>query len=271
MSYAPPCHLELIIMASLDYTVEMELPYGDSSVIPHILLANLPQTIISFIYLVYNAQFTAMLAHREWSNYVIKRAPLRVTNPLSGERSTYYLQLPFRFSIPLLLASSGLHFLISQALFLVRIIVYQDGKPVPVSGLTMLGGGSGSDIYSAVCYSLSAIVASIGWGLALVLALFAFARFATYPAGLPVGGTNSAVISAACHIQQEERDGEDSSTLPLKWGVTIPGSKDMVGHCSFSSGEVDFPDIGCLYAGFQHCPSEGYGLLPGDLDGTVKQ
>src|SRR5207248_8672452 len=100
-----------------------------------------------------------------------------------------------------------------------------------------------------------ALIASISWGSALVAALLAVAFFGKYPIGLPIGGTNSAVISAACHVKHEEKrgdvGGENMSDRPLKWGVTIPGSKEAVGHCSFSSGEVDLPEVGHLYAGCQ--------------------
>src|SRR4051812_18450004 len=117
-------------MKSPDYLVGVVLPHGSTSVIPHILLANLPQAVVSFINLVYNWQFTAMLAQREWSNYAIKRAPLRVTTPSPSQRSTYFLQLPYAFSVPLLLAAVVLHWFISQSIFLVRITAYKDGKPV---------------------------------------------------------------------------------------------------------------------------------------------
>ena len=70
-----------------------------------------------------------------------------------------------------------------------------------------------------------------------------------YPVGLPIGGTNSAVISAACHIQHEERGDDDMTDRPLKWGVTMPGSEDTAGHRSFGSMDVTQPEVGHLYVG----------------------
>lgn len=93
---------------------------GDS-VIPWVLLANLPQTIVSFIYMSYNGIFTCMCANREWSQYAVKRAPLRVTFPSPTQHSTFFIQLPYKYSVPLFIASILLHWFTSQSIFLVRI------------------------------------------------------------------------------------------------------------------------------------------------------
>jgi hypothetical protein len=251
-----PPRLDKFGKVNTDHLIDIYLPSGDRSVIPYILLANLPQAIISFIYLVYNGQFTAMLANREWSNFAVKRAPLRVTYPSPGQRSTYFLQLPYRFSVPLLLAIAILHWFVSQSIFLVRIAIYKDGKltgGLDLNSYNQITKQRQHGVFSAVGYSYSALIASISWGSALVAAFLAVAFFGKFPIGLPIGGTNSAVISAACHVKHEEESGdvggETMCNRPLQWGVTIPGGKDIVGHCSFSSREVDLPEVGHLYAG----------------------
>lgn len=224
----------------------MNVPFGQNS-IPYVLLANLPQGIVSFLYLLYNGQFTAMLAQREWSNYAIKRAPLRVTKPSPGQRSTYFLQLPYTFGVPLLLAAVLLHWLISQSIFLVRIIPYEDGKPsdLKLSTMKQVGGSS-----AALGWSNAGLVVSFIWGCVLVAVILLVAFFGRYPIGLPIGGTNSAVISAACHGEERERRAGDIADRPVKWGVTRPGSRDAVGHCCFSGEEVGKPEVGSLYAGY---------------------
>lgn len=245
----------LTLTLSVGYLIDILLPFGDKSVLPFVLLANLPQAIISFIYLTYNGLFTAMLANREWSQYSIKRASLRVTLPSPGQRSTYFLQLPYTFSVPLLVASILLHWFVSQSIFLARIAIYKDGTLVTIKDrLTMYNHLSSSNgVFTGVGYSDSALLASIGWGATLVATCLLVAGFCTYPKGIPLGGTNSAVISAACHMKDEKdgRDGveEDVADSALQWGVTIPGTRDRVGHCSFSNGEVHPPRVGCLYAG----------------------
>ena len=107
--------------------------------------------------------------------------------------------------------------------------------------------------FTAVGYSDRALIATVVWGTVIVLALLSVALICRYPAGLPVGGPCSAVISAACHPRYEDgrRDEVhgDMVDRPLMWGVTIPGGRDIVGHCYFSSGEVAPPSNGFLYAG----------------------
>lgn len=223
----------------------LEIGLSDTEVMPNILVANLPQVIISFTYIMYNSQFTAMLAQREWSNYAIKRAPLRVSEPSSGQRSTHFLQLPYTFSVPLLLASALLHWFISQSLFLARIAIYNDG--IPTRAFNGMLETRVSE-HSAVGFSYAATTASICLGALLIVVLLALSFYLKYPIGLPIGGTNSAVISAACHVRPEEKDDNEVVNRPLKWGVTKPGSAETVGHCAFSSMEVAQPEVDHLYA-----------------------
>lgn len=44
---------------------------------------------------------------------------------LTGQqRSTYRLQLPYVYGVPLVIISSGLHWLVSQSLFLARVTMF---------------------------------------------------------------------------------------------------------------------------------------------------
>jgi hypothetical protein len=228
--------------------------------IPYVLLANLPQTIISLAYITYNALFTTMLANREWTAYSHKRASLRVSIPSSGQRSTHFLQLPYSWGGPLLIASVILHWLVSQTIFLARITVRRDGmlyafldenyvKYRFATAMNFVG-----DTFSGLGYSDLGLLLVIAYGVALIIVCFLVAIIGKYPRGLPVGGTNSAIISAACHTKPRdgahEGEQEDCSALPLQWGVTSPGDEgDRIGHCNFSSKEVEMPQVGCLYAG----------------------
>ena len=60
--------------------------------------------------------------------------------------------------------------------------------------------------------------------------------FRVYDAGMPLAGSCSAAISAACHPKQQDKD---MSVLPVKWGAEK--TTGPIGHCSFSSFEVDMP------------------------------
>lgn len=78
---------------------------------------------------------------------------------------------------------------------------------------------------------------------------------------MPVAGSCSLAIAAACHSSYVEKDddisnGDDDSEKlgaeyqPLKWGVEtlIPGEIEAeIGHCTFSSGEVEMPQNGTVY------------------------
>jgi hypothetical protein len=74
----------------------------------------------------------------------------------------------------------------------------------------------------------------------------------TFPKGMPIGGTNSAVISAAYHVTYTDDDEgkalDDVVDRPQQWGVIVEGTKDGIGHCCFSDKEVEKPVEGCLYA-----------------------
>ncbi len=86
-----------------------------------ILLAKSPQITLTFPYFTYNNLFTYMLLRDEWNGYADQRKALRVTSPRGTQRSTNRLQLPYYFPVLLMVLSSLLHWLTSQAIFLVRI------------------------------------------------------------------------------------------------------------------------------------------------------
>lgn len=115
-----------------------------------VLLANTPQTILSYIYTAYNAVLTSMLSQSELLRYSSKPRGLRVTQPAEGQRSTYWLQQPYRYSLTLIGMWILLHWLVSESFFLVRVKVYMpDGQEAP------------SQLISTVGYSSLAIVVSL--------------------------------------------------------------------------------------------------------------
>lgn len=98
-----------------------------------VLLVNLPQLVLAILYFLYNSTFTCMLAAAEWSRYGQHRKGLRVTSPTNAQRSTYWLQLPWSYGLPLAIMSSVLHWLISQSIFLASFDVY-DPTNKPIKG-----------------------------------------------------------------------------------------------------------------------------------------
>lgn len=174
---------------------ETSFPATASYITLFVLLANSPQLIFSFLYLLYNATYTSMLQGAEWAEYATRCKPLRVTTPRGKQRSTYYLQLPYRYALPLMGASAVMHWFISQSIFLAmikrRTVPYDNGDPM--------------DNTSATCgYPIIPIIFSISLGGIMPLTLIILAVFRRLPAGVPLLGNCSAVISAACHLPKED-------------------------------------------------------------------
>ena len=159
------------------------------------------------------------------------RKPLRVTDPIGDQRSTYRLQLPYKYGIPLLILSGILHWLVSQSLFLARVTSYDSS-----------GASDEEESVSTVGYSCIAIITVITLGAVVVL-IGILMGFRQYKPGMPLAGSCSAAISAACHRPKED---DDAAVKPVMWGAL--GMKDGVGHCCLSSFEVTKPLVGELYA-----------------------
>lgn len=213
---------------------------GTNSLIAMVLLSNFPQLLLSGIYIAFNCLMTYMLVGREWNNYSLVRKPLRVTSPKGQQCSTYYLQLPYRYAVPLLIVSGLLHWLVSQSIFLAAVDIYDHyGVLQPKASISTCG-------YSCISIIFVLIVGSL-----VPISVFATA-WQKYKGLIPLAGCNSAAIAAACHPPEFEKN---TSTLPVKWGDVggrtydyASGQKGIIRHCSFSSGAVSPPVDGELYS-----------------------
>lgn len=198
-----------------------------------LLLANLPQLLLSFLYFAYNGIFTYMLLAQEWNGYAWKRRPLRVTSPAGRQRGSYSLQLRYRYGVPLLIGSGILHWLVSQSIFLARVDQYEAiGSPDISVGISTCG------------YSPIAMIFVVALGS--IVMLFGISNgFRLSRSGLPLVGSCSAAISAACHPPLGEFD---ASLKSVMWGVVakedIEASDDDTGHCFSTSFEVEAPTRG---------------------------
>ncbi|KAL4914499.1 hypothetical protein BDW62DRAFT_213385 [Aspergillus aurantiobrunneus] len=199
--------------------------------------------LFSILYFIFNSVMTSMALAAEWSRYAVTRRGIRVSwNPQSAQRSSYFLSMPYRYAVPLMVASATLHWLISQSPFLVGIEAYdQMWVRAPDNDLITCG------------YTPVAVVSamSVGGFMFLCLVGLAFRKFAS---GMSVAGSCSLAIAAACHPNydpnlNEEDQGLDTPEgmefLPLKWGA-VPVQGDL-GHCSFSSAEVESPKAVVMY------------------------
>ena len=179
-----------------------------------------------------------MLLADEWSDYAHERKPLRVTDPVESQRSTYRLQLPYRYGIPLLVFSGTFHWLVSQTFFLARVMAFQaNGKEDTANSISTVG------------YSCIALIVVIPFGTIAVL-IAVMIGFRTYRPGIPMLASCSAAISAACYRSDDDID---AATKPLLWGsaaqpddefdpgtkvIDWGGRKRRVGHCCLTSFEV---------------------------------
>ncbi|KAE8381623.1 hypothetical protein BDV26DRAFT_301230 [Aspergillus bertholletiae] len=212
------------------------------SLLTNTIIANTPQVIFSVLYFACNGVFTAMTLAAEWSNYAVHRKGLRVSStPRGAQRTTYFLSLPYVYAIPLLVFSTVLHWLISQSLFLVNVESYN----------TELQRFRLFDF--ATCgYSPVAIVSAVAVGACMLFGLVGLG-LRRFGSGMPVAGSCSRAIAAACHhmVEGDEEivSGIAVETLPLQWGVVYDGAQNgfVVGHCAFSNEKVETPTDGGLY------------------------
>ncbi|KAF9634200.1 hypothetical protein BFW01_g5095 [Lasiodiplodia theobromae] len=134
----------------------------------------------------------------------------------------------------MLAVSTGLHYLASQALFFGSLRIYSpydDGQLI--------------EDYTGLGYAQNPAHVLLITLLLLNSAIILWGKSYNKP-GIPHGGFNSAVLSAACHPPVGETD---VHLKPVQWGVVSrPGEEAGVGHCAFSSEEVSLPVEGKKYA-----------------------
>ena len=204
-----------------------------SGLVLSILFANMPQVILSFVYMSLNALLTRMHLSEEYSGYEVSRKALRVTTPRGLQRATYWLQLPFKYSIPLIATSAILHWLISQALFLVRI-----DPPTGPEGR--------DDSWSSVGLSPAPMVVIICVGGCIALLAIVLGHQKLKGHSMPVAASCSLALAAAAHRPTGD---ENAAVLPVKWGEPLDACNMDVGHCCFTSQEVLGVKPGRKYAG----------------------
>ena len=239
---------------------------GNTSIAISTLIANTPQALFSFLYVCYNGLFTNMFLSRELARFSVTagrgRKYLRVSDAQGEQKSTYFLNLPYKYGIPLLAGSGLIHWLVSQSVFLANITI------IPRDGLVPM-----QDEITTIAYSPLAMLFLLFVGFSLLVFLFATA-LRKLPAGMPLMSSNSLALSAACHppsgFDQSER--EDMVLRPLNWGAVPGGAKVVdlgitdhrthgfengededdngrgVGHCCFSDRGLEIPEKGKFYA-----------------------
>ena len=218
----------------------------DNSWIGNTIMANIPQPIFSVLYFTYNGLFTTVALANQWSQFARLPKGLRISDtPRGSQRSTYFLSLPYRFAVPLLAVSGLLHWLVSQNLFFVSVKAYGYDTALN-STSTPIRTRQHSEDFVTTGYSPIATLTVIILG-AFIVVVAVVTSLQKFKSGMPLAGSCSAAISAACHPNHIED--EHASILPLQWGVSA--NTGGIGHCTFSSKDVDPPDEYTRYAGFK--------------------
>ena len=215
----------------LDYVISTTL---ETSTLANVLVVNTPQLCLSFVYFFVNGLLTSMLLSVEYSDYAIARKGLRVSNPKGHQRSTYYLQLPYRYAGTLIALSALLHWLFSQSLFLVLITEYDIfGNVLPQE--------ASDDLIRYGCSGIALVFTVILSGLMIALLLVICYR--KHHPKMPVVASCSFAISAACHPPTDDDKGALGRLMYGVTGVNGDGTR----HVSFSSGEVTHLVPGVFY------------------------
>lgn len=177
-----------------------------------VLLSNMFQIWVSFLYIFYNNILTRQLVADEWTRFLQPsgKKPLRVSQPEGMQRSSYMLSLPFTYSVPLMLSMMVLHWLVSQSVFLEQTMGF-DTSPDPAR--------VPSFDRTAVGYSQLGQVLAIGFGGLLLIALLtnsALRQYVGAPPGFVRAGMSSALIRAFCQRPEED---SDASYFPVRLGA----------------------------------------------------
>ncbi|KAI1214170.1 uncharacterized protein F4807DRAFT_117353 [Annulohypoxylon truncatum] len=188
---------------------ESDSPYfisdyvGEYGFLVTLILANIPQFILSYCFLSYSSMFSRLLAEKEFNSYSLTpHKPLRVSYPAGEQNSTYWLQLPYIYSLPLLIISTLLHWFASNAIF---IFVSQGGYLVDFYHDTSQNRnndwGLPQGATAILGLSPPAILAFFITCVAIVLipVLYGLRKL---PGDMVVGACDSLVLSAACHPYQ---------------------------------------------------------------------
>jgi hypothetical protein len=193
-------------------------PSGNTALLANILIANSPQVMVSFLYILYNSILTRQLVADEWVRFLREdgKKALRVSFPVGMQRSSHFLSLPFRYSVPLMIVSIILHWFISQSIFLVQSSAFSagpNGQRLPMCD------------YSARGYTLGGGVSAIAVGSAILAALLVNSLIRGYhdiPAGFQRMAFHSMAIQAIC--QRPDSD-VDAAFFPVRIGVSMGGGE----------------------------------------------
>ncbi|KAI1088679.1 hypothetical protein F5B19DRAFT_505454 [Rostrohypoxylon terebratum] len=183
------------------------------SFVSGVLLANSPQLLLSICYLTYNNLFTRLQMAREWSLYSEGYHPLRVTDPKGDQYSTYRLQLPYKYSIPLIMISIFLHLLLSNTIYL---FISTGGYFGTTSFISegQVDPSLPANTAVAVGFSGYSLLGLMITSCVLIMVPF-FLGWKRLPSNMVNIGSNSLALSAACHASILSHAVKGSANSPM--------------------------------------------------------
>ncbi|KAJ8128619.1 hypothetical protein O1611_g5014 [Lasiodiplodia mahajangana] len=200
-----------------------------------LFLANVPQVILGSGWWLANSLLTRLLLAQRCARFIVKRSGLRVSSPEGQQRRYFFLSLPYRYGVPLLILSAVLHWLLSQSFFVVQAtgFVYDltyKGRDQFVRDNTLDGSVIG---YSTIAFIFSLAII-LGLSISIVfLAVKPLPRREIEPCEsyaesdrdsliiqMPLVSSCSAAISAACHPGPGS---QDTHLRLVQWGKMRSG------------------------------------------------
>jgi hypothetical protein len=219
-------------------------------------LANLPQLVLSIEQFWWSSHLTCMIAAREYDSFAVSEEgdqdqptlasqhgrALHVTDPQAGSKQERD-RTALRWIISNQVLWILLPWLASQAIFFAKIDILDHWMYFSASGMSQVG------------YSVLGLIAfTIAGFVALMIALYLGVRRMSNR--VPLAGTCSAAISAACHPLELDNNHNEKRIL---WGEEVPSllvvdedanddRSSQIGRCTFTSGRVKYPEVGKEYA-----------------------
>jgi hypothetical protein len=196
---------------------------------------------------------STFLVSDELVGYAKIRKTLRVSAPEGIQRSSYFVSMPARYGIPLMVTIGVLHWTVSQSIFVVCIDRYlSNGMEQPAlryitSGFSCVAiltcKFSAHHLAHPSCIAKLMKFPAMIIGIVLILALVVLST-RRYSGEIPLASTCSAAISALCHPPEED---SEVAYFPVMWGE-VGRDENSVRHCSFTTAvDVKQPTEGYIY------------------------
>lgn len=219
----------------------------------NVIISNVLQVLLSMLYMLHNALFSCMMVASEWNGFLIERKTLRVSAPQGIQRSSYFVSMPLRYGIPIMILFSTGHWLISQSIFIIRVVrVDWIGIPTAewtIRGFSLVPAVLGKVLdapFGLISSHVSAVILFVL--LVLVQAIHGYMRKFSNEISMPLASTCSAAISANCHRPEADKE---AHLLPVQWGI-IGEDGSALKLCSFTTSRyVEAPTPGHEYLTFR--------------------